>query len=102
MVEMTNDACLKSSMAPQAYKVVRTHAHEISGWTILSRLLHSRAPHSGGMNGDVQSDLATLAFKIGEQLEGFHSRIIRLQRGTILSRENVYPTRLLSQYIKAY
>ena len=67
-------------MAPQAYKVVSTHAHEISGWTILSRLLHSRAPHIGGINGDVQSDLSTLAFKNGEQLEDFHSRIIRLQQ----------------------
>ena len=31
------------------------------------------------MNGDVQSDLATLEFKNGEKLEYFHSRIIRLQ-----------------------
>ena len=40
LVAMTNDTSVKSSMAPQAYKVVSTHAHEISGWTILSRLLH--------------------------------------------------------------
>ena len=49
-------------MAPQAYKVVSTRDHEISVWTILYRLLHSRAPHLGGMNDDVQSNLATLAF----------------------------------------
>ena len=78
LVEMTNETCVKSSMAPQSYKIVRIHAHEISGWKILSRLLHSCAPHFGGMNGDVQSDLATLEFKNGEELEDFHSRIIRL------------------------
>ena len=81
---MTNDTCVKPSMTPKAYKVVSTHAHEISGWTILSRLLHSRGPHLGGINGDVQSDLATLAFKNGEQLEDFHSRILRLQQVIML------------------
>ena len=75
---MTNDTCIKDSMAPQAYKIVSTHAHETSGWIILSRLLNSRAPHLGGMNGDVQYDLATLDFKNGEQLEDFHGRITRL------------------------
>ena len=29
-VAMTNETCIKSSMAPQAYKLVITHAHEIS------------------------------------------------------------------------
>ena len=77
---MTNYTCVKSSMAPQAYKFIRTHAHEISGWIILSRLIHSRAPHLGGLNVGVQSDLATLAFKNGEQIEDFHSRILRLQQ----------------------
>ena len=72
-------------MAPQAYKVVSTHAHEISGWNILSILLHSRAPKLGGMNGDVQSDLAILAFRNGEQSEDFHSRILRLQQEIMLS-----------------
>ena len=72
-------------MAPQAYKIFSTHAYEISGWTILSRLLHSRAHHIGGMNGDFQSDLATLAFKNGEQLEYFHSMILRLQQEIMLS-----------------
>ena len=67
-------------MAPQAYKVVSTHAHEISGWTILSRRLHLRSPHLGGMNGDVQPDLATLAFKNREQIEYFHIRIIIFQQ----------------------
>ena len=77
---MTNDTCVKSSMEPQAYKVISTHDHEISGWIILYRLLHSRATHPGGMNGDIQSDLATLAFKNGEKLEDFHIRILRLQQ----------------------
>ena len=78
-------------MSPQAYKFFRTHAHEISGWTILYRLLCSRAPHLGGVNGDVKSDLATLAFKNGEQLEDFHSRIIRLQKEIMFSVENCLP-----------
>ena len=73
-------------MAPQAYEVVRTHAREISGWTILSRLLHSRAPHLGGVNGGVQSDIDTLALKNREQLEGFHISILRLQQEIVLSR----------------
>ena len=98
---MTNDTCVKSSMAPQAYNVVSTHVHEISGWTILSILIHSRAPHLGGMNDDVQSDLATLAFRNGEQLEDFHSRILRLQQEIMLSGEIFSPARLLIQYMKA-
>ena len=40
LVEMTNDTYVKPSMTPQEYKVVSTHAHEISGCKILSRLLH--------------------------------------------------------------
>ena len=44
LVELTNDNCVEYSMAPQTYKVVNTHAHEISGWKILSRLLHACAP----------------------------------------------------------
>ena len=94
LVAMTNDTCVKPSMVPQSYKVVITHAHDISVWTILSRLIHSCAPHLVGMNGDVQSDLATLAFKNGEQLEYFHIRILRLQQEIILSGEIVSPTRL--------
>ena len=97
---MANDTCVKSSMAPQTYKVISTHDNEISGWKILSRLLHSRAPHLGGTNGDVQSDLATMEFNNGEQLEYFHSRILRLQQEIILSVETISPTRLLLQYTK--
>ena len=90
IVAMTNEACVKSSMKPHAYKVVINHSHEISGRIILSRLLHSRAPHLGMMNGDVQSDLSTLAFKNGEQLEYFHSKILRLQQEITISGETVY------------
>ena len=97
---MTNDTCVKSSMAHQDYKFFSTHAHEISGWTILSILLHSRAPHLGGTNGDVKSDLATLDFKNVEQFEDFHSRILRLQKETMLSGEIFSPDRLLFQYMK--
>ena len=53
------------------------------------------------MNGDVQYDLATLDFKNGEQLEDFHSRILRLQQEIMLYVEIVSPTRLLLQYKKA-
>ena len=88
LVAMTNNTCVKSSMSPQAYKIVSTRAHEISGWNILSRLLHSSAPHLVGINSDVQSDPATLSFRNGEQLEDFH---------IILSGEIVSPTRLLIQ-----
>ena len=88
-------------MAPQAYKIFSTHAHEISGWNILSILLHSRAPHIGGMNSDVQSDLATLAFRNGEQLEDFNIRILRLEQEIMLSGEIFSPNRLLFQYMKA-
>ena len=53
------------------------------------------------MNVDVQYDLATLAFKNGEQLEDLHNRILRLQQEIMLSREIVSPDRLLFQYMKA-
>ena len=102
LVAMTNDICVKYSMATQAYKVVNTHIQEISGWTILSWLLHSCAPSFGGMNGDVQSDLATLAFKNIQQLEDFNSIIIRLQQEIILSGETLSPTRFLFQSMKVF
>ena len=59
------------------------------------------APHLGGMNGDVKSDLATLALNNGEQLEDFHSRILRIQKEIMLSGEIFSPTRLILQYMKA-
>ena len=77
---MTNDTCVKSSMSPQSYKVVRTHDHEIPGWKFLSILIHSHAPHLVGMNGDVHYNLATPVFKKGEQLKDFHIIIQRLQQ----------------------
>ena len=104
LVTMTNDTCVKYYMEPQAYKVVSTYAHEILGWTILSRLIHSHSPHLGWMNGDVQSDLATLAFNNREQLEDFHSRILKLKQeitlfgetvSTITEYRIVYRTRVL-------
>ena len=53
------------------------------------------------MNGDLRSDLATLEFKNGEQLENFHSKILRLQQEINLSGETVFTIRLLFQYMKA-
>ena len=52
------------------------------------------------MNGDVKYYLATLTFKKWEQLEDFHSRIIRLQQEITLYGETVSTTRLLFQYMK--
>ena len=89
-------------MANQAYKVFIIHAHEISGWKILPRLLHWCSPHLGGMDGDVQSDIATLAFKNWEQLEDFHIKTLRLHQEIIISVETVSPTRLLLQYTKEF
>ena len=70
-MESPNDICVKSSMAPQAYEFVRTHAHEISGWNFLSRPLHACAAHVGGINSYVQSDLATLTYNNGQNLKVF-------------------------------
>ena len=67
-------------MAYQVYKFITTQAHEVSGWTILSILLHVRASHLGGINGDIQSYQYNLALKQGEQLDKFHIRILRLQQ----------------------
>ena len=99
LVGLTNYTYVKSPMAPQDYKVVNTHDHEISGWKILSRLLDERAPHLVGMNGDVQYDLATPEFKNGGKLEYFHSIIIRLEQEIILSGETVSKTIFLLQYM---
>ena len=63
LLAIINDTCVKYSMSPQSYKVVITCAHKIWGWTFLSRLIHARSPHMGRINDDVQSELATLAFK---------------------------------------
>ena len=87
-------------MAPEAYNISTTHAHEISRWTILSRLLHARSPHIGGMDGDIRSDLATLVFNNGEQIEDFYSIIIILQQEINLYGETFSPTRLLLHYTK--
>ena len=54
------------------------------------------------MNGDVQSDLFTLAFKNGEQIENVHRRILSFQQEIILSGETVSTTRLLLQYMEAF
>ena len=101
LVALNNDTCIKSSMAHQAYKVVKNHAHEISVWTTLSRIIHARATNIGGMDGYDQSDLSTLAFKNVEQLEYFHGIIIRLQQEIILYRETISPTIIIFQYTKA-
>ena len=54
------------------------------------------------MNGDVKSDLTTLAFKNREQIEYFHGRILRLHQEIMLSGEIVSPNRLLFQYMKEF
>ena len=49
---------------------------------VLSIIKHTQAPNIGGVNGDVQSNLATLAFKFGEQLENFIITILIFQQET--------------------
>ena len=102
LVAIANYTCVKPFTVTQAYKVVSTHTHEMTGWTILYRILHSLAPHIGGINGDAQSELSIVAFKNGEQLEYFHIIILTLQQEIFLSVETVSPTRLLFQYIKTF
>ena len=87
-------------MAPQVYKVVSTHAHKISYWTILSRLIHSGDPQLEGINGDAQSDLAILDFKNREQIEDFCGSILRLKQEVMLSVDIVSSTRLIFQRMK--
>ena len=53
------------------------------------------------MNDDVQSDISTLTFKNGKQLEYFRSRVLRLQQEIIISGEIFSPTGLLFHYMKA-
>ena len=67
-------------MEPQAYKVVNTHAHDISGCKIISRLIYARTTNIVGMNGGDQSDLSPLVFNNGEQHKDFHIIILRLQQ----------------------
>ena len=82
-------------MEPQAFKVVTTHTNKIFVCTILSITISDRYSHLGGMNGDVQTNLATLEFKKRKNDEVFHERILRLQQEISLSGEPVSPTRIL-------
>ena len=84
-------------MSPQAYKVVRNHYHEITGWTIISRLINLQAPQIVVNNGSIQSNLSTLEFKNGKKPEDFHSLILGLQQENILSGDTVSHTRLIFQ-----
>ena len=54
------------------------------------------------MNGGVQSDLASIELKNREQLEYFHSRILRICQEIILSVETVSTKRLLFKYMKSF
>ena len=53
------------------------------------------------MNGDVKSNLPTLAFNNVEQLEYFHIIILRLQQETNLYVETVSPEIILVHYMKS-
>ena len=77
---LTNENRIKSSTEDQVYKVVTTHAHEISGCKIISILLHAQEPHLGVMDCDIHYELSTLELKQEEKLENFHIRILRLQQ----------------------
>ena len=88
-------------MAHQVYNIVSIHDNEISGCTIISRLIHLHAPYLVGMNVDVQSDMSTLSFNKGELIEDFNSIILRLQQQIIFLGENLSPTSILFRYTKA-
>ena len=74
----------------------------MSGWTILFRLIHSRALHIGWKDGDFQSDIFILLFKNGEHLEYLHGIILILQQEIILYIEAISPTRLIFQDMKEF
>ena len=102
LVLLYNDTCVKYSMETQAYKVVNTYAHEISVWTILSILLHSHAPHLGGMNGGVKSDLTNLAFKNEEQLECFSLYNYHTSTGNYPIWKTFSPNIFIFRYMKTF
>ena len=102
LVKFTNRTCEKYSMAPQAYKVVNTHANETSVWISLSNLIHTLPPNLGGTNDGFQSNLATPEVNNGEQPEYFHIRIFRLHQEIILYGETVSPTRLVFHYTNKF
>ena len=79
LLALKNDTWIRSYMSPQAYKVTTILDNEVSGWTIISRNLHARAPYLEGINGYVQYNSANLAFKTREKLDEFHVRVLRLQ-----------------------
>ena len=63
--------------------------------------LHAEDPHLVGMNVYVQSELATMSFKKGEELKDIDITIFRLQQEISLSRETYFPKRILVQYMNA-
>ena len=89
-------------MTPQSYNVLNNPSYGILRWAIISRLLHSHAPHLVGMNGDVNSDLSILLFKNREQLEYFRSIILRPQKDIIFTGETLSLTRILLQYMNTF
>ena len=54
------------------------------------------------MNVDVQSDLSTLELNQGEQLEGFHIRILILQQEINLSEETSSTTIIILKYTNEF
>ena len=72
-------------MATQSYNISITHAHEMLKRSILYRIIHVKAPYLGDINGDLKSEFSTLLFKQGKKLEGFHGRILRIQKDINLS-----------------
>ena len=91
-MELTNVTCVEYSMAPQVYKYVNTHDHEISVWKLSSRLIHLSEPHLGGINGDVKSISLKLASIYPKHA---HSRVVMFhtvaeERGTLGSVPYMY------------
>ena len=79
---------------------LHSHSYNIGMYNYF-QTLHAEDPHLVGMNVYVQSELATMSFKKGEELKDIDITIFRLQQEISLSRETYFPKRILVQYMNA-
>ena len=77
-------------MVPQAYKVVKIHAHEILVCTILSIIIHVRSPNLGRMNVDDNYKLVTLSSNNRENIEDFIVELLD-SKNRLTFLEKLYP-----------
>lgn len=100
-LSLMNNTYTNDNTAPQEYKVIIIHDHEVSGCNLISRIIHARSYHTRGINGDFKYDLSNLTFKQVKQLEEFHGSIISLHQEFFLSSETISPTRIIFHHMKA-